>query len=112
MTIYNESVIADADKVARAAQRDFFSIRKEGAVTFSAIAGAGKSHFVMDTVKKCRRNGMSVAVAAPTNDQVFKPGSIHRRKRAPTAGRIHSSRGHRATCLGSAPECSQLHSGP
>jgi hypothetical protein len=71
MTMYNESVIADAEKVARAAQRDFFSIRKEGAVTLSAIAIAGKSHFVMDTVKKCRRERMLVAVAAPTNDQVF-----------------------------------------
>jgi hypothetical protein len=71
MTMYNESVIAEAEKVARAAQRDFFSIREEGAVTLSAIAGAGESHFVMDTVKKCRGNGMRVAVAAPTNDQVF-----------------------------------------
>jgi hypothetical protein len=71
MTIYDQSVIDAAETVARAAQRDFFAIRDEGAVTLSAIAGAGKSHFVMDTVKKCRRRKMRVAVAAPTNEQVF-----------------------------------------
>ena len=71
MTTYNESVLAAAEKVARAAQRDFFNIRDEGAVTLSAIAGAGKSYFVMDTVKQCRRREMRVAVAAPTNEQVF-----------------------------------------
>src|SRR5262252_8948718 len=71
MTIYDQSVIDAAETVARAAQRDFFNIRDEGAVTLSAIAGAGKSHFVMDTVKKCRRRKMRVAVAAPTNEQVF-----------------------------------------
>jgi hypothetical protein len=67
MTVYNDAVIAAAEGVARAAQRDFFNIRDEGAVTLSAIAGAGKSVFVVDTTKQCRR----VAVAAPTNDQVF-----------------------------------------
>ena len=34
-------------------------------------AGGGKSYFVMDTVKRCRRREMRVAVAAPTNEQVF-----------------------------------------
>jgi hypothetical protein len=71
MTIYNESVLAAAEKVARAAQRDFFNIRDEGAVTLPAIAGAGKSYFVVDTTKQCRLRGMRVAVAAPTNEQVF-----------------------------------------
>jgi hypothetical protein len=71
MTMYNDSVIAAAEKVARAAQSDFLNIRGEGAVTLSAIAGAGKSYLVMDTAKKCRRSGMRVAVAAPTNEQVF-----------------------------------------
>jgi hypothetical protein len=71
MTKYNESVLADAEKVARAAQHDFFDIDDEGAVKLSAVAGAGKSHFVMDTVKECRRREMRVAVAAPTNEQVF-----------------------------------------
>jgi hypothetical protein len=71
MTMYNESVLAAAEKVARDAQRDFFNIRDEGAVTLSAIAGAGKSYFVMNTTQQCRRRGMRVAVAAPTNEQVF-----------------------------------------
>ena len=71
MTMYNTSVITEADKVARAAQKDFFSIRTEGAVTLSAIAGAGKSYFVMQTVEECRRRGIRVAVAAPTNEQIF-----------------------------------------
>lgn len=71
MTVYNASVIAEADRVARAAQRDFFKSSAEGAVTLSAIAGAGKSHFVMQTVKECRARDIRVAVAAPTNDQVF-----------------------------------------
>jgi hypothetical protein len=71
MTTYNASVIAAADNVARAARRDFFNIQGEGAVTLTAVAGGGKSHFVMETVKECRRREMRVAVAAPTNEQVF-----------------------------------------
>jgi hypothetical protein len=71
VTTYNEAVLAAAEEVARAAQRDFFNIRGDGAVTSSAIAGAGKSYFVVDTMKQCRRRGMRVAVAAPTNEQVF-----------------------------------------
>lgn len=69
--MYNQSVILAAEKVAKAAQQDFFSIKHEGAVTLSAVAGAGKSWFVTDTVKKCRSHKMRVAVAAPTNEQVF-----------------------------------------
>jgi hypothetical protein len=71
MTKYNESVLSAAADVVRAARRDFFAIRGEGAVTLSAVAGAGKSFFVMETVKECRRRGMRAAVAAPTNEQVF-----------------------------------------
>ena len=40
-------------------------------MTLSAVAGAGKSYFVTDTVKKCRPREIRVAVAAPTNEQVF-----------------------------------------
>jgi hypothetical protein len=69
--LFNDDVITAADAVARAVRRDFFAIRGQGAVALAAIAGAGKSHFVMDTVKKCRRRDMRVAVAAPTNDQAF-----------------------------------------
>lgn len=71
MTMFNQEVIDAADQVAQAAQYDFFNIADQGAVTLSAVAGAGKSHFVMDTVKKCRPRGIRVAVAAPTNEQVF-----------------------------------------
>src|SRR5207247_2146338 len=71
MTIYNHAVLTAAEKVARAVQQDFFKIRNEGAVTLSAIAGGGKSHLVMETVKECRKRGIRVAVAAPTNEQVF-----------------------------------------
>ena len=71
MKLYNEAVIGAAEEVARAARRDFFNIRGEGAVTGSAVAGGGKSYFVVDTVKECRRSDMRVAVAAPTNEQVF-----------------------------------------
>jgi hypothetical protein len=71
MSIYNNAVVDEAAAVAAAAQRKFFGISAPGAVTLSAIAGAGKSHFVVDSVKKCRRRGIHVAVAAPTNEQVF-----------------------------------------
>jgi hypothetical protein len=71
MTIYNQSVIAAAEQVAQSTQTDFFNIAHQGAVTLSAVAGAGKSHFVTDTVKQCRMRDIRVAVAAPTNEQVF-----------------------------------------
>jgi hypothetical protein len=71
MTMFNQSIIAAADEVARAAQRDFFSIAGHGAVTMSAIAGGGKTHLVVDTVGQCLQIEMRVAVGAPTNEQVF-----------------------------------------
>lgn len=71
MRLYNQSVIDDAQVVADAARRDFMAISGEGAVTLTAIAGAGKSTFVRDTVSVCRDVDMRVAVAAPTNEQVF-----------------------------------------
>jgi hypothetical protein len=71
MKLYNQSIVDSAERVARAAQRDFFGIKRQGAVTLSAVAGAGKSYFVTDTVKECRLRQISVAVAAPTNEQVF-----------------------------------------
>ncbi|TIN20136.1 MAG: hypothetical protein E5Y51_03830 [Mesorhizobium sp.] len=69
--VYNEAVLSAAEKVARAVQQDFFSIENQGAVTLSAIAGGGKSTLVVQTVKECRKRGVRVAVAAPTNEQVF-----------------------------------------
>jgi hypothetical protein len=71
MKMYNQSVIDAAERVAQATQYDFFNIGHQGAVTLSAVAGAGKSYFVTDTVKQCRYRGIRVAVAAPTNEQVF-----------------------------------------
>jgi hypothetical protein len=70
--LFNDAVISAADTVARAVWRDFFAIRGQGAEALAAIAAAGKSHFVMDTVKKCRRRDMRVAVAAATNEQAFR----------------------------------------
>jgi hypothetical protein len=68
---YDQAIVDAAERVARAAQEDFFGIERQGAVTLSAVAGAGKSYFVTDTVQKCRERHMRVAVAAPTNEQVF-----------------------------------------
>lgn len=71
MTLYKQAVIDAANTIAKAVQAAFFAIKGEGAVTLSAIAGAGKSFFVTDTVQKCRQIGRKVAVAAQTNEQVF-----------------------------------------
>ena len=46
-------------------------IRGEGGVVLSAVAGAGKSTFVSNTVGVLRDEGLRVAVSAPTNEQVF-----------------------------------------
>lgn len=67
----NQTIIDAANVVAQAAQRDFFRINDQGAVILSAVAGAGKSTFVTQTVQQCRAEGLRVAVAAPTNEQVF-----------------------------------------
>jgi len=71
MTLFNRAVIDAGDAVGDAARQDFMDIAGEGAVVLTAIAGAGKSTFVRDTVTECRTAGMRVAVAAPTNEQVF-----------------------------------------
>lgn len=71
MNLYNQRVLDAADSVAAAARRDFMVLTGEGAVTLTAIAGAGKSYFVTHTVAACREAGIRVAVAAPTNEQVF-----------------------------------------
>src|SRR5215469_1998604 len=69
--MFNEDVINAARAVGQQAQRDFFEIDNTGAVVLSAVAGAGKSHFVMKTVQRCGERDLRVAVAAPTNEQVF-----------------------------------------
>lgn len=68
--MYDKTVIAHANAVAKRARQDFFSSSKQGAVVLSAIAGAGKSHFVVETVQEARKHGMRVAVSAPTNAQI------------------------------------------
>lgn len=67
----NSAVIEEARAVAAAAQEEFFELESERAVVVSAVAGAGKSRLVVDTVDECRRRGVRVAVCAPTNEQVF-----------------------------------------
>src|SRR4051794_25563020 len=70
MTV-NEAVIQDAERVATEARDRFLAIRGEGAVVLSAVAGAGKSTFVSQSVGVLRHEGLRVAVSAPTNEQVF-----------------------------------------
>ena len=63
--------VEQARAVAAAAQEEFFALGREQAVVVSAVAGAGKSRLVVDTVAECRRRGVRAAVCAPTNEQVF-----------------------------------------
>lgn len=65
------AVVGQARAVAEAAQEEFFALGREQAVVVSAVAGAGKSRLVVDTVAECRRRGVRAAVCAPTNEQVF-----------------------------------------
>ncbi len=65
------AVVARAQAVAATAQEEFFALAPERAVVVSAVAGAGKSRLVVDTVARCRKLGVRVAVCAPTNEQVF-----------------------------------------
>lgn len=69
---YDATVIAEAARVADAARDDFLALGgTEGAVVLDAVAGAGKSYFVSETVGVANASNMRVAVAAPTNDQAF-----------------------------------------
>jgi hypothetical protein len=65
------AVLDEARTVAKAAQDEFFALARERAVVVSAVAGAGKSRLVVDTVAECRKRGVRAAVCAPTNEQVF-----------------------------------------
>ena len=65
------TVVEQARAVARAAQEEFFALAPERAVVVSAVAGAGKSRLVVDTVAECHKRGVRAAVCAPTNEQVF-----------------------------------------
>ena len=69
---YDEAAVAAADEVARAALEDFLSCGGSyRAVVLSAVAGAGKSYFVSSAAGAARREGMRIAVCAPTNEQAF-----------------------------------------
>jgi hypothetical protein len=65
-------VVARAEAVAEAALRDFLGLRgRNGGVVLSSVAGAGKSYFVGRAAGSARREGMRLAVCAPTNEQAF-----------------------------------------
>lgn len=67
----DQSVIAAADAVEQVMRADLMGlVGREAAVVAAAPAGAGKSHFVAATVGLLRAEGLRVALAAPTNDQV------------------------------------------
>ena len=69
--LFDTVVVEQAQAVAEAAQEEFFALGREQAVVVSAVAGAGKSRLVADTVVECRTRGVRVVVCAPTNEQVF-----------------------------------------
>lgn len=67
----DESVVAAAAGVEEVMRADLMRlVGCEAAVVAAAPAGAGKSHFVAATVGRLRAEGLRVALAAPTNDQV------------------------------------------
>ena len=69
---YDEAAVSAANEVARAALDDFLSCGGSyRAVVLSAVAGAGKSYFVSSSAGAARREGMRIAVCAPTNEQAF-----------------------------------------
>lgn len=67
-----DSAVVDAAAVVQDEIRDDLLARvgQEAAVVAAAPAGAGKSHFVVETVGHLRAQDLSVAVVAPTNEQV------------------------------------------
>jgi len=67
----DQVVIAEAEAVEDAMRADLVSLAgRQAAVVAAAPAGAGKSHFVATTVGRLRGQGLRVALAAPTNEQV------------------------------------------
>jgi hypothetical protein len=67
----DQGVVAAAAAVEDAMRADLMRLAgREAAVVAAAPAGAGKSHFVAATVGQLRAEGLRVALAAPTNDQV------------------------------------------
>jgi hypothetical protein len=65
-------VVAQAEQVIRSAISDVLANAGDRrAVVVKAPAGAGKSYFVGTAVGELRKAGARVAVAAPTNEQIF-----------------------------------------
>ena len=68
---YEPTVVDAADEVQRQIVDDVLArVGQQGAVVAAAPAGAGKSHFVVNTVARLRADDLRVAVVAPTNEQV------------------------------------------
>jgi hypothetical protein len=62
-----------ARRVASAAQREVLTaVGNERAVVVKAVAGAGKTGFVVETVGAARERGCRLVVCAPTNAQAFE----------------------------------------
>jgi hypothetical protein len=69
---FDTAVVARADAVTEAAITDVIGrLGTEAAVVVKAPAGAGKSYFIGTAVGRLRAAGARVAVAAPTNEQVY-----------------------------------------
>lgn len=69
-TPYNQDVVRAARDVEEAILRDLLArVGSRAAVVGAAPAGAGKSYFVSSIVGELRRRDLSVALAAPTNEQ-------------------------------------------
>ncbi len=68
---FDRTVVDAADAVQSQIVDDVLAIAgRQGAVIAAAPAGAGKSHFVVNTIARLRSEDLRVAVIAPTNEQV------------------------------------------
>jgi hypothetical protein len=70
---FDMGVVLNAQRVAIAAQRDVLAaVGAERAVVVKAVAGAGKTGFIVDMVGAAREQDQRVVVCAPTNGQAFE----------------------------------------
>ena len=68
---FDQDVVDAADQVQGQIVDDVLALAgRQGAVVTAAPAGAGKSHFVVNTIARLRSDDLKVAVVAPTNEQV------------------------------------------
>jgi len=69
--MFDQAVVSAAAEVEDTMRAELLSlIGREAAVVAAAPAGAGKSYFVSGTAGLLRREGLRVALVAPTNEQV------------------------------------------